>query len=363
MMLLNKCEVNVECLYVEMCKRKNLLYITECWSHKYRNISEVNRFLSQDISYEDIYKALPNKTVIIDFMYYYGGLSTDSAESENLENAYCVAFILHPDGKIMFRFVGQQFDLTNQPDYAKISKVLFQDLQKIDNIVVCAEGHFNSIAITSMPYKKGFITDYFNVRNIGSVYDLIYPMQKRRTLSNALIVSNPDYGTHTNEKYNNLTFSEWEGESVKNTLENVAHINVVHLSGADATLESVKEALRHDMYSIIHYSTHGEMNRNAVGLVVSEVNEKNSTAMLWDSDAHKWQKGRASLAVYSLCFGAKQTNKLNDSLSGFIKFSLLSGADTVIAPLGRVVNKHLTKQQCIESAQQQGMTSCFLHNE
>ena len=31
--------------------------------------------------------------------------------------------------------------------------------------------------------------------------------------------------------------------------------------------------------------------------------------------------------------------------------------------LGYVVNKHLTKQQCIESAQQQGMTSCFLHNE
>ena len=255
----------LEDFYTEICKRKNILYIVEVWRQKYKNIYEINNFLNKDILFEDIYKALPKDTVLIDFH-------------------FDIMFVLYPTGDIFLH--------TN-------------DLSKFSRIIM-----FDTASFSSYKYKKGYLIDYFNIRHIGSIYDLILP-NKKRILNNALIVSS-----------DKLKFSEFECEYVKNIL-NDNNINTRYLKGKRANISMLQKALGEN-YSIIHYSSHGQKSNNSIGILLSDDN------IYWDFNTNT----SASLIIYSLCFGANQTEKNN--LSGFIKFSLLSGANNIIAPINKV---------------------------
>ena len=56
-------------LYVEICKRKNILYLAEGWRRGYGKISDMHGFLGRNVSFSDIQAAMPEDAVLIDFVF------------------------------------------------------------------------------------------------------------------------------------------------------------------------------------------------------------------------------------------------------------------------------------------------------
>ena len=371
--LLKEHNYPVSDLYIELCKRKNHLYLGEMWQRGHGNIADINRLIQRDFSIADIHAAIPENAVMIDFMFYrkwFMDNDHNDGTAKDPSNAYGIAFILDSKGGIRYKFVGkgdtlstlfafneqgkpvagsylqylydntsweQQISDTESPNAVAICKELTENLlseiQGITNIILCSEGEFNTIAFSSLPYKDGFIIDYFSVRNIASVYDVVQPRSKR-PIENALIFNAPDFGTVANGHtvWHELIGSELEGQHIESTFKKAGGITVTKLSDTAATTDKLRYSLNENNYSIIHLSTHGHLEAGKIGLVTANANNDNS-AMLWDYELGQYSMAKTTLTVYALCFGANQTSRYNDSLSGFIKFSLISGVNSVIAPL------------------------------
>lgn len=342
-------------LYVELCKRKNLSYLAEAWQRRYDNILDVNSFLRQDISFEEICAKIPMDTVLIDFIYCWPEIREEDGRDGYLvmdeKYAYCLVFVVHSESKncrvfyksavdfapFFYRDIG---NLERELLAKNITEDLLADLQDVVHIVVSTEGDMSSVSFASLPYKEGYVTDYFSVRNIGSIYDLI-DSRKRMKLKDAFILTDPDLGEKPeNEVFKRLPASVLESNWLKDSLTNLASIkesDILHLSDAEATLEATKDALssKKESYSIIHFVTHGVLKDNAVGLLTAE-SYSNEEAILWETDLVGKSLDETALIVFSICKGGKQTTKIDDNLSGFVRFSLICGANTVIAPLSDV---------------------------
>jgi hypothetical protein len=351
--ILNEHDFNASGLFLELCKYKNLVYIGEMWRRGHTNINDINRLLNRDFSFGDICGSIPQDTALIDFTYHRKWF-TDEASAKKTD-AYCIAFIIDSSGDVKRLNLGNAAELENMLNPGKheyieddeykwrpydksvgeLTEKILCGIPDIQNLIICADGDFNSVSFASLPFKESYVMDYYAVKNIGSVYDIIYP-RKRQPLKNALIFAAPDFGNPKSgeaEKWIKLEGSGLEGQLVRNTLMNGRLDDIRYHSGAGATLNAVKKAFDEKTYSIIHFSTHGCFDDTGVGIVTAGANTKDRGAIFWDSDLERYSLLDTGLIVYALCFGAMQTSKLNDSLSGLIKSSLLSGVNAIIAPL------------------------------
>lgn len=102
------------------------------------------------------------------------------------------------------------------------------------------------------------------------------------------------------------------------------NLSVDCLCGETASKAELKNRLE-NKYNLLHISTHGMVIDGKVSIVDSGVNNKTEDALISDKDMNDSSLEDTSVVVFALCFGAKQLLSLQDSLSGFIKTSLLSG--------------------------------------
>jgi hypothetical protein len=361
----------LEELYIELSKRKNLLYLGETWKRGNPSIEFVHSFLNKrDFKFSDLCRTLPKDAVFID-MYYIRAMYMDESEGEEPQDktkAVCVAFVILPNGQMRYCFVGEGSDLAANLDndlngsykqflyneqgwnewihanggketavdyFKNITERLLSGVEPNSRVFVCTEGDLNFVSFAALPYKDGYVTDYFAVRNVTSVYDVVEP-NRRKEVRNALVFSAPEYGQKVvsmrGEMWGELNGSALEGRIVAETLS-AGGSSVDYLTSRDASLVSLKEKLSNANYGIIHFSTHGFVDNNHVGLVTAGANNPKTDSLLMDNDISAYSLADAQLIVYALCFGASQTAKLQDSLGGFIKASLMAGANSVIAPV------------------------------
>ena len=152
--------------------------------------------------------------------------------------------------------------------------------------------------------------------------------------------------------------SKKEGEFITEMLADNSSVTVDLVSGHDANAENITLKLTGQSYSIVHMSTHGFFEDSNVYMVtagantnedVSKADVAESVVNVGDADRAETSKTvisesdfkmasleNTALVTLALCFGGKQSLVLQDSLSGFIKASLLAGADTIIAPVAPI---------------------------
>ena len=345
-------ELSLNPLYFEMSKRKNLVYLGEMWQRQGFSAVEISKLLEREFTFEDLRLRLAAKNrqrVLVDF-FYIRIINDDEKEwsrdfIHDIKNFACFAFVVQAEGEVQFYIVDEGVNLAenisnfeDSTDYFKdIAEYVLQGI-KVESLIVCADGDINQLNIAALPYLDSYVTDYFPVRNIGSVMDIVYP-SKRTPIKSALLFNAPDYGeAEANDQSLDLDYldgSEIEKEILTNTLTSKFGITVESLSGAEASktalLSKIKKA-----NGILHISTHGNIVDGAVAIVTAGANITEKDTSISDNEISSGYMENVSLAVFALCFGAKQAAALQDSLSGFIKASLLSGVNTVIAPIKRI---------------------------
>jgi len=170
------------------------------------------------------------------------------------------------------------------------------------------------------------------------VFDLVYP-SKRKPIQNALLFTAPDYGEGTAEHsaldWDYLIGSELEGFIIADTLATKTGITTELLTGESATKAKLLGGIEKD-YSILHISSHGMVSDGVVNIIAADANNVAEEAWVSDTEISGYSLKNTSLAVLGLCFGASQLLLLQDSLSGFIKASLLAGINLVLAPINPV---------------------------
>jgi len=201
------------------------------------------------------------------------------------------------------------------------SKLLTSLEQKgIKQLIFSSEGIFNNICFGALPYKNGYVMDYFTVRNVANVFDLINPRRKEK-FDNSLVVYPVEF-----KRYDKLRYSEVECEAMRNEISGKRPICLAY---NNATKLQVIENLADNNFDVIHFSTHGIDEEGRLFMVLAG-EEKNNRLY---EDELVGLAGKTNLAVFSLCYGGKMSDNVKESLSGFIKAMLQSGAIAVIAPL------------------------------
>lgn len=372
-------------LYLQMSKRKNLIYSAEMWMKSHNSAKEILQLLSQDYSFKDLYSAIPTESVLIDFFYSRRWLLTDDFGETFTDkyNASCYAFILDSQGKLQYKFIEtgitiagflafcddgtpatgsyQQYlfdrdrwcEWEEKLNYLKsldsagfreaklnsyvFFKIMTEELlcgyEDKKRIIVSTEGDLNGISFLSLPYKDGFVVDYFAVRNIANTYDLVHPRSKTDS-NRALVLSAPDYG-FGKRHYPYLLGSELEGKMVEAVFKAQHGMDVDSLSDRQADREKLLCLLGKNQYRIIHFSTHGDFVGTRLFMALAGANESDD-GLLYEDEIRKAAFNGADVAILALCYAGKMNLYLQDSLSGFIKSVLLAGAASALSPINPI---------------------------
>jgi CHAT domain-containing protein len=335
----------VDELYFELCKRKNIFYLGEMWQKQGSSASAIHNLLRKDFTFADLQAAIPADSMLIDFFYvraHYENIGTDESTIDSRINSTCIAFTLAAKREVKIHFVSDGVKLVENmrsedeyvPYFKWITKRLLDDAHDINRLFVCTEGDLNQLSFAALPHLDGYVTDRYAVRNIASAFDVVYP-HKKKNIKTALVVSAPDYGESKEQppKWKPLLMSRKESEFIIDALYYDHSVDVDLVYGQDATVENVTAGLVSQSYNAVHISTHGYFKDGNVYMVMAGANcDDNDTAVISDSDFGAFSLENTPLVTLALCFGARQSLLLQDSLSGFIKVSLLAGANTIIAP-------------------------------
>ena len=341
---------DVDELYFELCKRKNIFYLGEMWQRQGSSASDINKLLEKDFTPDELRAAIPSDSMLLDFFYvriFYMDEEFVETQIDSRKNSTCIAFSMTPDSNVKIHFVSDGVKLAENmrsdkfvPYFKWITKRLLDGTDKATRVIVSTEGDLNQLSFAALPYLDGFVTDRYAVRNIASVFDIVYTREKK-DLKDALVVSAPDFGSAGEHGtiWLPLFMSKREGEIISGILADEHGIEYEHLSTDEATAENISAKLANRSYGIVHISTHGFFEDGKVYIVTAGANEnregKDKTAIS-DSDFAEFPFEDTALATYALCFGARQSLILQDSLSGFIKASLLAGANTILAPVAPI---------------------------
>ncbi|MCL2187309.1 MAG: CHAT domain-containing protein [Defluviitaleaceae bacterium] len=327
-------ELSPSVLYLEIAKRKNLLYLAEMWQRQGVNVIEIKKLIERDFTLEELQSSIGNGRTLVDFVYVRSDVGDRGLD---ISNFTCLAFIVSAIGEVDVKGVdvGARLsehikDYENSTMYFKsIAEHILLPITGAETLLVCADGDINQLSIAALPYEDGYVTNYFAVRNIGSVMDIVYP-NKKKPIKSALLFTNPAYGSDGRWAY--LKWSELEGKVVKDELVNTPNISVTHLSGATADKQNLLSNLDTG-YDVLHISSHGVAVDEGMAIIAAGANASPNSSLVLDSDISNKNFTNTSLAVFAICYGAEQTVALQDNLSGFIKGSLLSGVNTIIAPI------------------------------
>jgi len=326
-------EISPNALYLEISKRKNLIYLAEMWQRQGVSIHEIKNLVERDFTFEELQQSIGNKRVLIDFIYVRSNLGDGDL---GISNFTCLAFIVNSTSGVEIRAVdvGRRLaefinNYENSNEYFKSIAEHILPIPDDKSLLICAEGDINRLSVAALPYLDGYVTDYFAVRNIGSVIDVVYP-NKKKPIKSAILFTNPKYGDEGRWKY--LDWSELEGVIVTDSLTHDYDIQVNHLSGINASKRNLLKGID-EMYDILHISSHGESVSGRMSIIAAEANLSQEDTSIFDSEVSMKDLTNTSLAIFAICYGAEQATDLQDSLGGFIKSSLLSGVNTIIAPI------------------------------
>ena len=329
-------------LYIELCKRKNLIYLGEMWHRQGVDITEISKLLDNDFTLEELYDSIGKGRMLIDFFYAGVGYTEDGGDvPESREKSDCLAFTVTSNGDIKLHRIAKgamleeniQSTSATTDFFRTITNRLLGAQQGIETLIVCADGDFNRISFAGLPHQNGYITDYYAVRNIGSVLDVVYPNRKK-PIKSALLFTSPDLGEAKGggRSWQHLVWSELEGKMIAYSLSKKLDISTEHFSGLNANREALLNNIGNG-HGVLHISTHGTVIEGNVAILAAGANLSLEDSLVLDSEIASQNLTNTSLVVFAVCYGAEQTINLQDSLSGFIKSSLLTGANSIIAPI------------------------------
>ena len=342
-------------MYFEMSQRKNLIYLGEMWQQQGVSAVEIKKLLDREFTYDDIQQAIGENRTLLDFYY----LRVDTGENHenqstkgfdrsfvgDIKHFACFVFVVRSKGNVRLDIVDEGVQLAENIysaedtfDYfANITEYILRGVAPPQTLIVCMDGDLNQLSFAALPLIAGYVADHYAVRNIASVIDIVYPHPKKG-IETALVVTAPDYGVDDEQKpkWKPLFMSRKEGEFITEILADDNSVTVDLVSGYEATAENITAKLADQSYNIVHISTHGFFEDGNVYMVTARANLDEGKIVISDSDFGAASLKNTALATLALCFGGKQSLVLQDSLSGFIKASLLAGANTIIAPVAPI---------------------------
>jgi hypothetical protein len=339
----------VDELYFELCKRKNIFYLGEMWQRQGSSATGITELLKKDFSFDDLNAAIPADSMLIDFFYiralYDKNKEIDEELIESRVNSTCIAFSMAAECNVKIHFVSDGLKLAEYmrsadefvPYFKWVTKRLLDGADDISRIIVCTEGDMNQLSFAALPHLDGYVTDRYSVRNIASVFNIVYPHAKKE-ITNALIVFAPNFGDTGEQKpkWPPLDIGGLEGGFLTEIFIKENAVATEYITGNDATAENIRSRLIAWPYGAVHISTHGYFKDGRAYIVTAGANGDDNGTAIPDSDFTGFSLESTAIATYALCFGAKQSLALQDSLSGLIKESLLAGANTIIAPTASI---------------------------
>ena len=323
-------ELPLENLYLQLAKRKNLIFLREWWERQGNNHATINQLLEQDIDMSAIYNALGQDKSLIDIMH----IHEFNADIEG--KAYYIAFVIEPDKPVRLLYCRDDSVFREQINNENHDSPYFEQLIEhllgglsTPNLLISVSGAFTKLNFSGIKYRDEYVVDYHALAYLATVYQLVSP-STTPNIQSALLFTAPTYGEHKIAAWGELTGSKREGDLIRERLIQYGLPKLCELSGSSATRENLLSGLS-TPYDIIHISTHAEVVNGHLRLLTAGANHSN-VQQVDELELTSEHITKSHLTVLAMCEGAYQQEFVWDSLSGFIKSALLSGAESIIAP-------------------------------
>lgn len=357
-------------MFTEITIRQNLLVTIEKWAKRTdcATLADIQKLIDEEIGFDDICSCIPADSVLVQFVYsrqrwkevfekhptatnevtqslltrpfWKVGLTDTQLNADNDVLGYCLTL---DDGRtVKTHLIGEADEVKKNIDRlrlknphsisffrTKIGEVL-NDYQSKDRLFIASDGDFNRVSFAALPYNDGFVIDSFAVRNIANVYELIRSSTWKPP-EKALIVTVSDFGGES--PHQTLESTRIEGQRVEMMIGRDS-ILVDRLTDDKATRENVLSAISDSNYDIIHISTHGDKDPTDGDIQIALYNaNRNPESFLSTNDFEDAVRNSPTLVFLSLCHGGAITANLQESISDFIKSAIISGVQSIIAPL------------------------------
>ena len=365
-------------LYPTLARSKMFEYTLRCSSHARKiQLSQMLDSLKQKFDIESICKNIPDDSFLLDFYFVRKRYLTDKEgmafyeDYSNLSKYDCNVVSVDSNGDISFgrQLVAIELNacidiyldkkvpremprfnpnadkyavkninipLTFEEAEKRLKDFTDEILSAFDaegrkRIIVSSESILNNISFASLPYKDGYVMDYFAVRNIANVYDLVN-LRHRERINNSLVIYPNIPDLPDSEKEGDLVYASITQCDKRNTTQRDQE--EYRLAGSNATKITVSQRIKNSKFDLLHITSHGKDQSGR--LYIDLAGDCNNEANRIYEDELIELKSQATLAVLSLCWGGKMSEKVQDSLSGFIEALLQNGTNSVIAPLEKV---------------------------
>lgn len=328
-------------LYLALAKRRNIAYSIEMSTLSATAIDSVLFTTISGYNLEMIQGSLPESAALLEFF----GIPKAHAKSRGDDLSYLSVLVSKSEIRIfdlgsfgtLCQNEGGRCSGGGQSTLAPLEEMLaFCENDGCDRLFVCTEGLFNGMSFASMPYKNRHVIDEFAVCNIANASDLINPRQKHLLEKRALVLSDPDFGKGNEANFKELPGSSYEGLVVCQTIaEEFGSSSVTSLQNNRATKAALISSLQSSSHGIIHLSTHGEVEEGIPCLILAGIND-GEDAKLFPFDLTRESLRHTDLAVFALCHAGKMSESFRESMSGFVKAALLSGASAAILPVDEI---------------------------
>jgi hypothetical protein len=383
---------SLKLFYELISARNNFLYIAEQWTKNNQGIGDKLVHLNEHIDATHLSEAIPKDAVLVD-IFFNRFRWTKSSGVDSRETSRGYAFASDVEGNLYLFNIGTAHEIqnaiyqyrTNRLDQNGFLKSITDDIlanfSEKRRILLRTEGDFNDVSFLSLPHRDGVILDYFSVRNLASVYDVIYPLENSD--SNCIsIISDPYFGPIDGDSeylkpgehgyFKPLPGSQKEGEIIEELFKSKG-FKLSHGSGINANIISAFALSQVLHYRLSHYSTHcifdnkndklclvlaGANKRTSGGSVFDDISElqesmqdltslfsngkeRENNGIVPEDELYKLINSGTDVAVFSCCESGKVSLELQNSLSGFIKHMMIADVITVIAPI-ETINDALT---------------------
>jgi CHAT domain-containing protein len=330
----------VERYFESLYFRKNITFYAEYWRKHNVTLEERKRLLEEPPSLEKIKNVLSDDEILLN---YESILAWRRHNPPQKEDFALVVFAVSKNNPTLISY--NNFKGDEDKDTLMAAETTQEVLENIDNsmkrLVICPSSYGCNFKFTGLPHKEEgrFLIDYFAIRQISNVYELANPRTKQK-LNNALAVCPVTY--KDSEKFKTLPEAESECDYIYRELQNSASIrrklNYIKMAQSEATRSKLISKLKENNYDVVHIATHGDVDIDGRLYLVLASDDGKKDSLLYDNELAELVK-KTNLAVFSLCYGGKMSEKAQDCLSGFVRAVLLSGTTSVIAPVEKVDSK------------------------
>ncbi|WP_462281066.1 CHAT domain-containing protein [Salinivirga cyanobacteriivorans] len=279
----------------------------------------------------------------------------DSSWAQLLVLPDTAMFFYHKGVKLHDKIEAERYSVLTGRETTDIGEIIFENLspylKDINKLVIVPDANLNYI-----PFERLKVNDEMLIRSFSISYSyssvLWYNLRKENSFSHpeSLLAIAPLFDDFSDEPEAYYA-SEYRGEgglsALPYSLEEVNGIkgqvsatlqNVVQLKGKEAQLDKVKAELPN--YDILHFATHGLVNRKypeRSGLYLYENNTKNNTDVGLLSLGELFNmRLNADLMVLSACNSGRGDYLDGEGVMALPRGGILSGVPRVVASLWAV---------------------------